>query len=130
MQQQLITLKTSVQVLLDRPTFRQPGSKPETFVARVSVMRVLCKDDRSLDVNVRAVTLGDNDINLNELREGLGGAFPLTLNPANILSRQILAYNIDICGKCKAENRIVNECRCDPNNLPTVVESFESLDVL
>lgn len=24
------------------------------------------------------------------------------------------------CPICKKENRIVNECRCDPNNLPTV----------
>ena len=24
-----------------------------------------------------------------------------------------------VCGQCGARNKIVNECRCDPNNLPT-----------
>lgn len=28
------------------------------------------------------------------------------------------------CHRCGADNQIVNQCRCDPNNLPTKVEGY------
>ena len=31
------------------------------------------------------------------------------------------------CPKCNAENEIVNQCRCDPNNLPTVPNDDKKL---
>jgi hypothetical protein len=35
------------------------------------------------------------------------------------------AYVAHVCNQCGQANRIVNECRCDPNNLPTLVNASE-----
>ncbi len=29
------------------------------------------------------------------------------------------------CGKCGKENEIVNQCGCDPNNLPTKIKAYK-----
>jgi hypothetical protein len=39
-------------------------------------------------------------------------------------------HNYMKCSRCGAENKIVNECRCDPNNLPIKLPSYEELQEL